>query len=166
MLQPFEIFRPEYIKRLKDLNKVYLVAQTYERVTEKQKEGKITILLSDYDDIGLAKIHLAAISSDKYAAVIDLRKTKHEEKLREMLSDVSPYKIYWAVVNDAGKLKKIAEQKYKDKIRSYILKKTTWRIGADESIKTQLQVVFGEIYITIKRGTQELRVKFEEIEKE
>ena len=83
-----------------------------------------------------------------------------------MLANYSPYDLYWAVVNDTGKLKKTADKLYKDKIRSYILKKTTWRISADESIKTQLQVVFGEIYITIKRGTQELRIKFEEIEKE
>ncbi len=164
MLQPFEIFKPEYIKRLKDLKKIYLVTQTYDRVRE--KDGKIPILVSDYDDIGLAKIHLAAISSDKYAAVINLEKINHVAKISEMLTHDSSYKVYWSVVSDAGKLKKTADKLFKDKIRSYILKKTTWRISADESIKTQLQVVFGEIYITIKRGTQELRVKFEEIEKE
>ena len=165
MLQPFEIFKTEYIKRLKDLKKIYMVTQTYNRVTENRK-GKISILVSDYDDIGLAKIHLAAISSDKYAAVINLEKINHVAKITEMLANDSPYDLYWAVVSDAGKLKKTADKLYKDKIRSYILKKTTWRISADESIKTQLQAVFGEIYITIKRGPQELRIKFEEVEKE
>ena len=165
MLQPFEIFKEEYIQRLKVLKKIYLVTQTYHRIPDKQ-DRKISILISDYDDIGLAKIHLAAISSDKYAAVINLEKINHVAKITKMLANDSLYDLYWAVVRDAGKLKKTADKLYKDKIRSYILKKTTWRISADESIKTQLQVVFGEIYITIKRGTQELRIKFEEIEKE
>ena len=165
MLQPFEIFKEEYIQRLKVLKKIYIVTQTYNRVRE-NREGKISILVSDYDDVGLAKIHLAAISSDKYAAVINLEKINHVAKITEMMEPDSAYKVYWAVVSDAGKLKKTADKLYKDKIRSYILKKTTWRISADESIKTQLQVVFGEIYIAIKRGTQELRIKFEEIEKE
>ena len=45
------------------------------------------------------------------------------------------------------------------------MKNTTWRIGGEETIRPQLSVIFGEIFIFLKRGAQELRVKFEEIEK-
>lgn len=44
------------------------------------------------------------------------------------------------------------------------MKNTTWRIGGDETIRPQLSVIFGELFIFLKRGAQVLRVKFEDIE--
>jgi hypothetical protein len=55
--------------------------------------------------------------------------------------------------------------KYKDNIRRYIMKNTSWRISANEAIRPSLQVIYGELFIILKRGSQTLRVKFEDIEK-
>ena len=68
-------------------------------------------------------------------------------------------------MKDLDSVKKRVDVKYKDHIRRYIQKSTTWRIGGDETIRPQLSVVFGELFIFLKRGAQELRVRFEEIEK-
>lgn len=166
MLQPFEIFKINYLERLLKLKKFYLVTQTYKNGFNPLAEIPATaILVSDYDDIGLAKIHLAAVINDKYASVIDLTKEKHRMKLQEMMAPDSAYTMYWAVVNSAEALKKKVDIKYKNNIRRWIEKNTTWRVGADETVRPQLSVIFGELFIIIKRGSQQVRVKFEEIEK-
>ena len=166
MLQPFEIFKSQYIPGLIGLKKTLLVAQSYSNGFDHFAEvHKTDILLTDYDDIGLAKIHLAAIKADKYAAVLDITKEKHLQKLKEMLAPDSEYALYWAIVRSTGDLKKRVDMKYRDHIRRWIMKNTTWRIGGDETIRPQLQVIFGELFVTLKYGSQEVRIKFEEIEK-
>ena len=165
MLQPFELFKPAYLKKLINLKKVYVVTQSYHAGDNNITEPTIGILLTDYDDIGLANIHKTAVKNDKYASVINLTNEKHLKKLEEMLAEESLYKLYWSVVKDLDILKRKVDVKYKDNIRRYIQKNTTWRIGGDETFRPQLSVIFGELFIFLKRGAQELRVKFEEIEK-
>lgn len=166
MFQPFELFKRSYINRLIKLNKVYVVSQSYKAGLDPFDEQLTTpILLTDYEDIGLANIHKAAVKTDKFAAVINLNNPAHVQKLVSMLEPESEYKIYWSVVKDMDSIKKRVDVKYKDNISRYIMKNTTWRIGGDETIRPQLSVIFGELFIFLKRGAQELRVKFEDIEK-
>jgi tRNA A58 N-methylase Trm61 len=166
MFQPFELFKPIFIKRLIKLNKTYIVSQTYKAGFDHFDEGeKVSLLLTDYEDIGLANIHKTAVKSDKYAAVLNLKNPKHLEKLESMLEPNVQYIIFWSVVKDMERIKKRIDTKYKDNIRRYIKKNTNWRAGGEEEIRPQLSVIFGELFIFLKRGAQELRVKFEEIEK-
>lgn len=166
MFQPFIEFKPEFIDRLIEVNKKYIVSQTYKRAFNHFAEThKTDILFSDYDDIGLAKIHCDALKNDKYAALIYLTEPKHREKVNSMLSVDSQYRVYWSVVQNAGDVKKRIDLKYKDNIRRYIQKNTTWRIGMDESIKPIMQVIYGELFLVLKRGNQTLRIKFDEIER-
>ena len=166
MLQPFEKFSSTYIDRLILLKKIYLVSQTYSRAYNHLADvHKVDILITDYDDPGLAKIHLNAVKHDKYAAMIDLRKEKHKEKIKSMLEPESNYALYWSVVKDIKQMQEKLNNCYKDNMRRYIAMATNWRIGGDEHIKPFFEVTFGELFITLKRGSQTLRVKFEEIEK-
>lgn len=167
MLQPFEIFHFDYIERLITLNKPYLVAQSYTRGYSHFDEAHPTdILLTDYDDSGLAKTHVNALKGDGFACLINLNSPVHAQKLREMLSEGSGYRVYWAIVRSSKELKKKIDIKYTDNLRRYLLKHTDWHIAADETVRPSLKVIFGEMYIILKRGSQhELRVKFAEIEK-
>ena len=165
MFQPFERFKQEYINGLIKLNKIYLVSQTYTKAFDHFEEAKIDLLFTDYDQKGLAEIHYSAVKNDKYASIIDLTNLKHKEKVKEMLSNESKYHVYWAIVKDIREIKKRVDLKYKNNIRRYISQNTDWRIGSDEIIKPSLQVVFGELFIILKRGSQSRRVKFDEIEK-
>ena len=74
------------------------------------------------------------------------------------------YQLYWSVVKSAENLAKRLDDKYTDHIKRYIQKNTTWRIARDSKITPKFEVVFGELFITIRYNTQQLRVKFEDIE--
>jgi len=165
MFQPFELFKPEYINRLIRMDKIYLVSQTYDKAFDHFEATKTGILLTDYDQLGLAQIHYSAVKNDKYASIIDLTNPKHKAKILEMLHPDSEYRLFWAIVKSIDDVKKRLDLKYKDNIRRYIMKQTTWRIDASEAIRPSLQVIYGELFIILKRGNQTLRVKFDDIEK-
>ena len=164
MLQPFEQFKDIYIERLIKLKKVYLVSQTYKRVVEHFDENeRINILLTDYDSYQYAQVHFNAVKGDRYSSIINLEKPEHKAKLEEMLNG-QKYQLYWSVVKSAENLAKRLDDKYTDHIKRYIQKNTTWRIARDSKITPKFEVVFGELFITIRYNTQQLRVKFEDIE--
>jgi hypothetical protein len=164
MFQPFELFKPEYIDRLIKMDKKYLVSQSYHKAFDHFDDAKTDILLTDYDQLGAAQIHYSAVKHDKYASIIDLCNSKHKLKISEMLNPNSGYRLFWAIVKSIDDVKKRMDLKYKDNIRRYIMKHTTWRIGASEAIRPSLQVIYGELFIILKRGNQTLRVKFEDVE--
>lgn len=165
MFQPFELFKPEYTNRLIRMDKIYLISQTYDKAFDHFEVRKTGILLTDYDQLGLAQIHYSAVKNDKYASIIDLTNPKHKSKILEMMHRDSEYCLYWAIVKSIDDVKKRLDLKYKDNIRRYIMKQTTWRIDASEAIRPSLQVIYGELFIILKRGNQTLRVKFDDIEK-
>jgi hypothetical protein len=166
MLQPFEIFKPLYVDRLAELKKRWLVTQSYGRGHQHfQDERKTNILLSDYDILGGANIHFNAVKHDKYAAIIDLEKPTHKQKLKEMLGPGSKYRLFWAVVKSKKELEERINRRYKENMRRYIELHTNWRIDRDTSIRPSVQVTFGELFIILKYASQTLRIKFEEIEK-
>jgi hypothetical protein len=166
MFQPFEQFRLIFIEKLIGLKKRYLVAQSYKRAYNHfAEEHKTDILLTDYDSLGAANIHLNAIKHDKYSAILDLENSKHKEKLVEMLSPNSKYNLFWSVVKSSKELQQRINAKYKDNMRRYIERHTNWRIGRDTTIYPSVEVTFGELFIVLKYGGQTLRIKFEEIEK-
>jgi hypothetical protein len=164
MFQPFERFKLEYIDRLIRMNKIYIVSQSYNKAFDHFEDPKEPILFTDYDQLGLAQIHFSAVKYDKYAALINLKNPRHKLKVTEMLSDDSEYEIYWAIVKSVDEIKKRMSLKYTSNIRRYIQKNTSWRIGSDETVKPSLQIVYGELFIILKRAKQTLRVKFDEIE--
>ena len=166
MLQPFEIFKISYVTRLGELKKNFLVTQSYPRgILAFSEMQKISLLVSDYDDLGLAKVHWNAVKNDKYAAIIKLEKPEHRKKMLEIIQPESIYNVYWALVKSKTELEQKVNRNYKDQIRRYITIHTSWRITSNSTVKTSLQVTFGELFIILKHGSQTLRIKFEEIEK-
>ena len=165
MFQPFELFKPEYINRLIKMDKIYLVSQSYDKAFDNFEATKTDILFTDYGELGAAQIHYSAVKKDKYASIIDLTNPKHKTKILEMFHADSGYRLFWAIVKSIDDVKRKMDLKYKDNIRRYIMKQTTWRIDASEAIRPTLQIVYGELFIILKRGYQTLRVKFEDIEK-
>ncbi len=167
MLQPFEEFKPVYLPRLIQLGRRYLVSQTYCRVKDMEADpfsSRINLLFSDYAEPGEARLHLNAVKKDRYAAIIDLKNPAHLKKIQEMLQPDSGYRIFFAVVQSAEELENQINKNYKDKLKQYVDKQTNWRISRDTMVKPTIQLSFGELYIILKHGNQQIRIKFEEIE--
>lgn len=165
MLQPFELLQKQFIPKFKQMKLVYLVSQYYRRGYNYFADVKSTpVVMTTYDNLGLAKTHLNAVKEDKYAAIIDLTNPEHEQKVLDMITGAQ-YAIYWSVVKSTTELERRINGKYKDNMRRYIEKHTNWKISRDATVNPKIQLVFGELYLTLKFRSQEIRVKFEEIER-
>ena len=125
---------------------------------------RISLLFSDYAERGEAKLHLNAVKTDRYAAIIDLGNPAHLKKIQEMLLAGSGYQIFFAVVRSAKELENLINKKYRDKLKDYVDKQTNWRLSGDTLVKPTIQLSFGELHIILKHGNQQIRIKFEEIE--
>ena len=166
MFHIFDPLRLEMLPRFIRLDKTFFVTQQYHYFQDHfAGEQKISLLLTNYGDSETARVHFSAIRGDRYACVLDLKNEKHYNKLCEMLGDGSKYHLFWAAVADPEAIKKRMGLKYKDHLRRYLSKHTTWRIGGAEKIRPDIQLIFGELFVIIKRGKEVLRIKFEELEK-
>ena len=151
------------IQGMLDTKRRYLVSQANVHVSD--TIGGITripILLTDYDDLGLAKIHFNALN-ERYAAIIDLEKPAHRRKLEQMLYPDSPYRVYAAFIDSMRKVEKRLNDTYSKKIRNYVAKNTTWRISADNIVSPKLQLIFGELFVILRYAGQEIRFKLLEL---
>jgi hypothetical protein len=162
MFNPFSRFRVNFIPTFRKAKKRYLVSQTFTR--DSSPDGKTFLMLTHYDDRESARVHLNAISFDKFASIIDLEKDQHREKLLDMLSPDSKYVIYSSLTIDPKEVKKTVDSLFKDKVQQFINKNTNWRISRDHTVKPKLEITFGELYVVLKYGTQTIRIKLEEIE--
>lgn len=166
-LQPFEDFKPAYLSRLIQLGRRYIVSQTYCRAKDMDSDplsARINLLFSDYAERGEAKLHLNAVKTDRYAAIVDLENPAHLKKIQDMLQAGSGYRIFFAVVRSAKELENLINKKYRDKLKDYIERQTNWRISRDTLVQPTIQLSFGELYIILKHGNQQVRIKFEDIE--
>lgn len=166
MLQPFESFEERYLLKLIELKRRYVVTQTYTRAKDPfDPTPGIDLLLTDYDDEGGALIHFNAVRRlDRMAAIIRLDKPEHLAKLRDMMQG-DQYRLFWCVVRKPEDLEKRLDDSYKDKARRYINGNTDWRIKGSDTVKSIFEVVFGELFVTLKWKKHSLRVKFEAIER-
>lgn len=165
MFQPFLEFKELYINRLISLDKKILVTQSYTRYNDQLSAvPKSGILVTDYDNRGLANIHLKAVNHDKLGAIVLLDNDNHKQRLTQLLQPGSPYKVFWSVVNNLSDMEQRLKKKYSKNLLRYVAKTTDWRIARDENLSVSFQVTYGELYIIIKRKSQTIRVKFDEIE--
>lgn len=165
MLQPFEHFKADYIPRLVELGKYYLVSQTYTRYPDHSAAApKESLLLTDYADKSMAKIHLEALRQDRYAAILHLQHPAHVAKLEELSGAGSRFHVFWAVVKNVKELEEKINAVYKPNMKNFIEQNTNWRISRETTLRPSVELVFGELFITLKHGNQTIRVKFEDIE--
>lgn len=164
MFNPFAPFQEKFIAAFRKVKKRYLVSQTFKRDTSNHGE-KPSILLTQYDDKGYAQIHYNAILADKYAAIIDLEKEEHRNKLLSMIKPDSLYNVYSSLIPDPKEVKKTTDKIFAEKLQKYINRNTNWRIGRDQKLIAKMETTFGELCVVIKYGAQTIRIKLEELEK-
>lgn len=165
MFNPFVPFHTKMIDPLRKMSRRYLVSQTnHHAADECQEDPRIPILLSDYEDVSIAQVHLNALT-DKYKAMMDLENERHRGKLLDMLSPESKYKVYSAFIPEVKSVENRMNQQYSVNIRNYISRMTNWRVGGEKTINPKLEMIFGELFVTLKYGGQSVRIKLAELEK-
>ncbi|MET0637355.1 MAG: hypothetical protein ABWZ25_15095 [Chitinophagaceae bacterium] len=164
MFNPFVPFHIKMIQGLRDLKRPYLVSQTnFQAMDHFGEDAKDPILMTDYEDRMLAKIHYHALK-DKYRAILNLENKQHREKLESMLGAGSRYRVYAAFVENMAQVEKGLNDKYSSNIRQYVSRHTNWRVGSDKTLYPKLQVIFGELFVILKYSGQEVRFKLDELE--
>ena len=163
MIQPFERLTEGYLSRLETMNKTFLVTQSYPNGSTEATQS--SIIVSVYDNPGLAKTHWNAVKCDPLAAIVDLNNQLHREKIIAMLRGKT-FLIYWAVVKDAKDVTRRINAKYNGHMRRYIEKYTDWKISRESHITAVIELIFGEMYVTLKHRSQRLRIKLDEIERQ
>ena len=164
MFNPFVRFMPELIGAFRLRGERYLVSQTFRPGVDMFTEDRQVLMFCHYSDLGFAQIHLQAVRADRYAAIIDLEKERHLAKVMEMLEPGSPYLVFSNLVRDSQAVAELLDKQYAHSLRRYIERHTTWRIPGNGGLRPKMQLIFGELFVVVRYGSQHLRVKFEEIE--
>jgi hypothetical protein len=166
MFNPFEKLSYRLMEAYRKQGKSFLVSQTYPRgIDPLIDEGKTSLLFSKYGNISHANIHLSALKGDKFAALIDLEKEAHRNKIIDMMKLDSKYILFTDVVKSVEEVERRMNAKYKENIRRYIARQTTWRIPASATVFPQLDIAFGEFFLVLKFRNQQIRFKLDELEK-
>lgn len=166
MFNPFEPFKPLYIEGLAKAGQLYLVTQTFTRNPQHFDDvKKEQILVSEYDDLGIAKVHFKALKGDNYRSIIHLNKTEHAHKLLSMVQPDSKYQVWWNIVKKREEVERRMNTKYASHQRRWIAKNTNWYIPVDKVFTPSMQIIFGEVFLTLTYGSQTKQVKFDEVEK-
>ncbi len=166
MFNPFEKFTENFIEAFLKNEKIYLIAQIYERgIDPFHDEGKTVLLLSHYADKSKADIHHSALNGDPYAALINLKREAHRKKLHEMMAADSKYVLFSSVVKSIEETEARMNRKYKQNMKRYIEKIAHWSIPGGTTLIGHLEISYGELYINMKWANQTIRPKLEDVEK-
>ena len=166
MFNPFEKLTTETLEAFRRMGESYLVSQTYPRGLDPfNDEGKTALLFSQYSNLSQANIHLSAMKGDQFAALIDLEKQNHRNKLMEMMGKNSNYVLFANVIKSIADAEKRLNAKYKNNVRRYVGSKTNWSIPANEHLIAELDIAFGDLFVLIKFRKQQIRTNLDVIEK-
>jgi len=163
MLNPFVLLTPSLLNAM-TTQPMYFVRQYYDRGIN-EFDNKIPLLFSHYShheiDEERAQRHMRLLKTDKYRFLYDSSNKEDLNKLMIAALQPSGYKIYTNLL-----LREWTPPKY-IKIRVYFYLKEKLCIGSNlwnETIKIQLQDLFGQLYLRISwRGTK-VEVLLNEIE--
>ena len=93
----------------------------------------------------------------------DWNNKEHQEKLKLAAKQPDRYKIYSTLFYPNWE-EKITKQ-LKEKVSQYIYRHTNWKPAKGEIVNPNFYWQFGHLFTTLKFNGQQIRVKFEDIEK-
>lgn len=165
MFNPVYPFTQEVLKATVDRGCLYFVRNAWPNAFDHFNENiKGTFIITHYNDKGKALAHFNSISNDPYRFLYDWNEPEHKEKLKIAASGPEGYKVYSSYFVDD--YKKRITNPLKDKINSYMYRHTNWKPSKGETVAVDFFLQFGVLFITMSYAGQQLKVKFEDIEKQ
>lgn len=163
---PFERLTPLLLDGLRKKGKRWLVSQTMDTGTGAALgDSKIFLLMTHYEDQGMATVHLKAVLEDRYASLIDLEKDVHRRQLGKILGNDSRYIVYSSLISNKERAEKMASELYKEKYWKFIQLHSRSGISPNKNLRPSIQLIFGEIFIVLKYGAETMRTRLSDIEK-
>jgi hypothetical protein len=118
---PFEKLTHSLLSSFRKKGKRWLVSQTLKlNISDPVLLSKTLILITHYEDKGLATVHHKAVLEDKYASVIDLERETHRKQIDSILSQDSKYILFSALIRNRERVEKQATEMYKEKYWRFI----------------------------------------------
>ena len=163
---PFEKLSYQLIGAFRKKGKRWLVSQTLNlTITDPELLAKKLLLMTHYDDKGMAFVHLKAVAGDRYASVIDLERHIHRRQLEDVLATDSQYIAFSALIRNRERVEAMAKEMYKDKYWRFLQLHSKSGISSTKNLRPSLQLIFGELFVVLKYGAETLRTRLSEIEK-
>ena len=163
--QPFVEFEERFMVGLAKTKAFFVVFQTYKRGLSLFTQQVMPLMLTAYDDRGLAEIHFKNVRHDVNSRLLSMKEEMECKEILRMVQNNEQYKIFWSKVDNGERLAAMIRQHYPEKIIKFIEKKTNWRIGKSDELHASYHVIFGELQVSFRWKTQRMEgVKFEEIE--
>lgn len=163
MFNPFYPLTDQLLDAFIAKGKKYFVRQTFNRGRNPfDEQVKGYFLFTHYDNFTTAQDHYGAIGHDPNRFLYEWGNPEHQQKLRLAASGLKEYKNYAAVLRPDFE-KGITDQ-LKKKIRSYVSNKLGWYPKGSDTMDTNFELQFGELFIRLRYGGRQAKVKFEEIE--
>jgi hypothetical protein len=158
MHNPFVLLTTPLLQSLIKAGNHFFVRQTYKRgKNQLDPLNKAAFLFTHYTDYSRAKTHYDTLDNDANRFLYNLTEEEHYQKLFIAAAQPEGFKIYSPLVKQTWK--PIATR-----IRNYINQKLNWSPAGTDSVKADLFVQFGELFITLKCGIHEVKLPLADIE--
>ena len=163
MFNPFAPFDPRLLEKFKLKGVKAFVKQTYERGKSRLDEKNITAyLLIHFTSLPMAQQYFQSIQADTGRRLFRLDDLAESQELHTLLNQPSNSRFFTSLtIKDANeKAKKLLDKQ----IRAYITYKTDWQPPRSADISFNLELSFGELYVQLKYGNREIKMKLSELE--
>jgi CRISPR/Cas system-associated protein Cas10 (large subunit of type III CRISPR-Cas system) len=162
MHNPFVLLSAKLLDSLIKAGNTHFVRQTYPRgKNELHDHVRAAFLITHYTNDYRAQTHYEVLANDPHRFLYTISDPEHLKKLNMAALQPLGYKIYSPLMQEPWK----PSSEMTASIRKYISEKVNWTPGRNNAVKADLFTQFGELFITLKYGNHEVKVKLEEIEK-
>lgn len=143
----------------------YVVAQHFRRAFPYYSPGNKTgLLLTPYQYLFDAEKHLHALVDQRYAALIQLQHPNHLNTIQNLLLLSSDYLLFDGATPQLNEKLKHAVQQFHPKIFAYLNREVDIDPVTTFPAAPRLEIHYGEIYLLMGTGSDQLKIKLETIE--
>jgi hypothetical protein len=161
MHNPFVLLTTRLLKSLIKAGNTFFVRQTYPRGKNPLDPlNKAAFLFTHYTDYSRAKTHYDTLDNDPNKFLYNINEPEHYEKLFIAAGQPEGFHIYSPLVQQPWK----PTPAIANRIRNYINHKMKWAPARTDTVKADLFVQFGELFITLRSGIHEVKLPLAEIE--
>jgi hypothetical protein len=162
MFNPFHPFTTPLLDAFIKSGKLFFVRQTFNRGRNTlDTTCKGAFLITHYSDLSAAEAHYHALEEDANRYLYFWSREEDSSRLKVAAAGPENYKIYSALFQKEWEAR--ITDRLKKQINAYITS-LGWRPGKGEGVLPDFYLQFGDLYVQLKWGKRQVRVKFEEIE--